>query len=361
MPATAHPISPLRRLFAKREDPYAGADHALACRLGGALWLVASPMALLLLLLAPPDAAVGGWGWPIAIATSAFGIVGGLWMRSGTITWNQLLATSYVATVQIALLNWLAGGNGQPYPELFFIVAIFAGAVHPPRRVVGVLAAIGVASASPLIYTTVPAEGIGLMLLRFILVLVLGLLASALMSAVRAQRLGLRDRGDQAEQRARIDELTGLWNRRAFTEALTAEVARARRDGAPLTFLLGDLDRFKDVNDTEGHAAGDACLRAVSDALRSTLRAGDTCFRWGGDEFALLLPQTTLAEADEVCRRVEEAVDGCRAAFTTPVSITCAAAELHDGMSADDLVEAADAQLLALKRASRLSRTASAA
>lgn len=350
--------NPIRKLFARREDPYAGADYALVCRLGGALWLLAAPLALLLLLLAPPDAVLGEWGWPLAIGTSLCGLVGGLWMRSGRLNWNQLLLTSYVAIAQIALLNWLAGGVGQPYPELYLVVAVFAGAVHPPRRTLGVLIAIAVASALPLFYVAVPAEAIGLTALQLILVFALGLLATALMSSIRAQRVGLRDRGDQAEQMARIDPLTGLGNRRAFGEALEAETTRAHRDGEPLCLVLADLDQFKSVNDTQGHPVGDACLQLAAEALRSSLRTGDACFRWGGDEFALLLPQTGIAAAAGLCDRVATAVGACSAPDGSPLSVTCAPAQLATGMSADDLVAAADGELLARKS---LSRTASAA
>lgn len=358
MSATALPPNPVRRLFARREDPYAGADYALVCRLGGALWLLATPLALVLLPLAPPDAALGDWGWALAIATSLGGLVGGLWMRSARLNWNQLLATSYLAIAQIAMLNWLAGGVGQPYPELYLVVAVFAGAVHPPRRTLGVLSAIAVASALPLFYVAVPASAIGMTGLKLILVFALGMLATTLMTSIRAQRVGLRDRGDQAEQMARVDALTGLGNRRAFGEALDAEIDRARRDGATLCLVLADLDQFKAVNDTLGHPVGDECLRLAADALRSVLRAGDACFRWGGDEFALVLRQADLAGAEDVCARILDAVAACTAPDGSPLSITCAPAQLADGMTADDLVAAADGELLARKT---LSRTASAA
>ena len=350
--------SPIRGLFARRAEPYAGADYALVCRLGGALWLLATPLGLLLLLLAPPDDALGEWGWPLAIATSLGGLVGGAWMRSGRLSWNQLLATSYLATAQIALLNWLAGGVAQPYPELYLVVAVFAGAVHPPRRALGVLVWIAAASASPFLYAAVPTEAIGLMAVQLILVFALGLLGTALMTSVRAQRVGLRDRGDQAEQMARIDELTGLWNRRAFTEALAAQVTRAHRDDEPLCLVLADLDQFKAVNDTQGHPVGDTCLQLVAEALRRSLRAGDACFRWGGDEFALVLPQATVADAGAVCARVTGAVAECVAPDGAPLSITCATAQLVEGMTADELVAAADGELLARKS---LGRAASAA
>ena len=154
-----------------------------------------------------------------------------------------------------------------------------------------------------------------------------------------------------------MDELTELPNRRAFTEALDAALASPRDAGRPVSLVVADLDAFKQVNDTFGHQAGDACLAAVAEALRSVLREGDACFRWGGDEFALVLEGTDLPKAEGVCRRVAEAVAERQAPDGAPLRITCAAAQLAPGMTADELISAADGEMLARKR---VSRTASA-
>ena len=108
------------------------------------------------------------------------------------------------------------------------------------------------------------------------------------------------------------DELTGLANRRRFMELLRQEVQRARRYSRPLTLLMIDLDRLKQINDTHGHAAGDAMLRGVAESLRASVRATDYGARLGGDEFAALLPETGHAEAQVIAERIRASVEKFR-------------------------------------------------
>ncbi|MFC4638333.1 sensor domain-containing diguanylate cyclase [Deinococcus hohokamensis] len=112
------------------------------------------------------------------------------------------------------------------------------------------------------------------------------------------------------QQAARTDSLTGLLNRRAFTEELRRQVAHARRHHEPLTLLLADIRHFKQVNDLYGHAAGDEALNQVAELLCATVRAENAVFRWGGDEFAVLLPGTPRSGAEALAGRVEAALTG---------------------------------------------------
>jgi diguanylate cyclase (GGDEF)-like protein len=125
---------------------------------------------------------------------------------------------------------------------------------------------------------------------------------------VRAQRLGLRREGETARRQARMDPLTGLLNRRAFDEDLAHAIKRSRASGAPLSVVVGDLDDFKDFNDRYGHLEGDRVLKLIAEALPNALRRPDVAYRWGGDEFAVILPQADLTGAEHVAQRVEAAI-----------------------------------------------------
>ncbi len=104
------------------------------------------------------------------------------------------------------------------------------------------------------------------------------------------------------------DSLTGLCNRRALTETLHYEIERAQRYDTDLSLILCDVDKFKPINDTYGHAAGDAALQAVSEALKTSLRTTDILGRYGGDEFMIILPETSLAGAKMLAEKVRLAV-----------------------------------------------------
>lgn len=156
---------------------------------------------------------------------------------------------------------------------------------------------------------------------------------------------------------ARVDALTGLANRRAFDEALAAAVARARRGGAPLAVAVLDVDHFKRVNDTLGHAAGDAVLREVAARARAAVRESDLLARVGGEELAILLAGEGLDAAAETADRVRRAVAASPVAtvggaLAVTLSAGCAALAPGDPDGAA-LVARADARLYDAKRAGR--------
>jgi len=155
--------------------------------------------------------------------------------------------------------------------------------------------------------------------------------------------------GDSLRAVARTDALTGLLNRRALTERLHDEVARATRYAKPLSILLLDLDGLKRFNDREGHHAGDEALQALARALRARSRAADEAARWGGDEFMVLAPETGKAEALELAERIRASVESNRSAGVT-ASIGVATLEPGQLASAEALEAAADAAVYAAKR-----------
>jgi diguanylate cyclase (GGDEF)-like protein len=150
------------------------------------------------------------------------------------------------------------------------------------------------------------------------------------------------------------DPLTGLYNRRLFSETFEKELNRTRRYGSQLGLVILDLHRFKEVNDKHGHPRGDDVLRAAATTLKKALRTSDSAFRIGGDEFALLLPQTDADQALALSRRVETVFAEVLHALPLSVSVNMdhgIAIFPHDGEQADHLIRVADERLYRLKHA----------
>jgi diguanylate cyclase (GGDEF)-like protein len=152
---------------------------------------------------------------------------------------------------------------------------------------------------------------------------------------------------------ARRDPLTELENHRQFHEAVGSELERCRRHGGRVSVALFDLDSFKSVNDTRGHAHGDRVLLAAARALDSTSRSSDRAFRVGGDEFALVLPDQSAAEGAALADRAAAAMAAVDPALT--VSFGVAEFPAH-GPAKDDLLERADGELYAMKRGAEAGR-----
>jgi len=161
----------------------------------------------------------------------------------------------------------------------------------------------------------------------------------------------------KADRIARVDGLTGAYNRRHVSEVLDAELARATRSGEPVGLLLLDLDHFKSVNDHHGHAGGDEVLREVTRRLAAAVRNYDTVGRWGGEEFVVIVPGVP---DDDALRAAAEAVRGAirRAPFALAdelvvVTGSVGAARAEDGQAGEELVAAADRALYTAKRRGR--------
>ena len=168
-----------------------------------------------------------------------------------------------------------------------------------------------------------------------------------------------KERADEANRRlAALDELTGVANRRSIIAALDRDVSRAIRTREPLAVMMVDIDFFKHINDTHGHLAGDQVLRNVVDVIRHRIRAQDIVGRYGGEEFMVLLCDTTLQGARQLAEQLREAVqasfcpwNGERLAVTVSVGVFGGRLEPGDGW--DQLIHAADQALYRAKQGGR--------
>jgi diguanylate cyclase (GGDEF)-like protein len=236
----------------------------------------------------------------------------------------------------IALVVASDRGDWSTLRAMFFLPLFFAALSYPPRSVVvtGVLSVAGYTFAA-LVGGNATAET---------LLVFSALLTTATVMGV-SQAVNRERQRRELQTLSRSDPLTGALNRRGFTERFAAELCdHVRHDGRPLGLIVIDLDDFKAVNDTRGHAAGDDLLCAVARTLATDLRPSDVLGRLGGDVFAVLLPEAGPGELRAAAARLEQRLGTVAAA-----SIGLAALPV-DGLTAEDLHRAADADLYRAKQ-----------
>ena len=179
------------------------------------------------------------------------------------------------------------------------------------------------------------------------------LIALGIADRLRDQRRALTE----AERHAQIDSLTGVLNRRSLIERLDAACLRARARGLPISLLFIDLDHFKEINDSFGHAAGDACLAAIIAPIQAELRQSDVIGRYGGEEFVVILSSADTAAAHPIAQRILERVASVRVeGFGEPVALTCSIGVATSdmlGVWGEHLIARADAAVYAAKRSGR--------
>jgi diguanylate cyclase (GGDEF)-like protein len=157
------------------------------------------------------------------------------------------------------------------------------------------------------------------------------------------------------ENYATKDEMTGIYNRRKMDELLLREIAFARRYGDPLGLMILDIDHFKSVNDTYGHRTGDHYLKGLSEVLQVEVRHVDYLGRWGGEEFIILLPKTSLDQAQDVAERLRKAVEALqvesgRGLISRTISVGVTSAELAK-FDMDEMMRQADDAMYQAKQA----------
>lgn len=179
------------------------------------------------------------------------------------------------------------------------------------------------------------------------------LVALGVADRLRDQRAALSD----AERRAQTDPLTGVLNRRSLIERLDAACLRARARGLPIALLFIDLDHFKEINDSYGHAAGDACLGAIIDPIQAELRQSDVIGRYGGEEFVVILSSADINAAHPIAERIRHRVSEVRIeGFGAPLRLTCSIGVATSdtlGVWGEHLIAQADAAVYAAKRSGR--------
>jgi diguanylate cyclase (GGDEF)-like protein len=330
-------------------DPYAGADLTTSRRFQAGLLGLCGLLTLSFLPFEPVDDQIGAAGWAIAAGLALLALVTAYLILRREPSYDDLLVIAYAGIAGIALLNYLAGGGSSAYEDLY-VLWLGTGVSHPPRRAIPHLAVMVAALALPLAYEDVNRETVDDMAAEALILVVCGALLTAYQAGVRRHRAGL-EAGVEVERRlARVDELTGLGNRRAFDEAITVESIRASRERVPLSVGLVDVDNLSRINADYGHLAGDQSLREVARAIERSLPAGDRCFRWGGDEFVVVMPGTGGETADQVLARMAEAVgESCQAPDGRRISLTWGVAELAPGGTAEELLAAADLAMLERK------------
>lgn len=261
----------------------------------------------------------------------AFGL-GGIVAMIG----NLMFLTVAVFTVVVAGLAWRRGNRAAGW----FLIAWF------------LLEIFTFAAALQLIFGR-PSDAVLYYGLPLSMVAAAILVALGVADRLREQRVAL----SEAERHAQTDALTGVLNRRSLINRLEAACARARTRGLPISLLFIDLDHFKQINDTYGHLAGDACLAAIIAPIQSELRQSDVIGRYGGEEFVVILSSADATAAHLTAERVRARVADVRVeGYGSPIGVTCSigvATSDSLGVWGERLIALADAAVYAAKRSGR--------
>jgi len=260
--------------------------------------------------------------------------------------WFHLLPIA--GTIEVALSVWSVGTHGGIYSWYYVLVAVFTAYAFDRREQIAAhMGFVAVAFALPIAYLPSASNAP----IRTVVAVPVILAVAAVVGYLRE---GLEQGKALLAEQARTDALTGVANLRMRDERLEYELARHRRVGRELAVLVLDLDRFKEVNDTRGHLAGDRLLRDVAAVVSATVRGGDTVARPGGDEFCVIAPETGRGEAQRLAERIEIALSGLDAAGRALSASIGVALFPHDATTPEQLIDRADLDQRMVKQAGRV-------
>jgi diguanylate cyclase (GGDEF)-like protein/putative nucleotidyltransferase with HDIG domain len=320
----------LERLEAARLGDTAGRRMA-AGRVGGLLWLLAALLTPALALL--PQVRVDSI--PLMIGSSLAAVAWGA-AALAVLDWRRLpdwivTVTTLCAVAYTALTVAATGGTSSPARTYIFLILVYAAAFLRRRDAALLIGACALEHALPVALAGDARAALGELAFT-----------APVFYIVAGTVLGGRE---LLARRAFTDPLTGLANHRAFQERLHVEVARAQRHGRPLALAVLDVDRFKSINDVAGHATGDRVLARLAGRLRAGLRAEDVIARTGGDEFAVLLPETDAPEAFEVLERARQDLERTPLFEGMHVTVSAGICGLERAADGDALTRLADGAL----------------
>jgi diguanylate cyclase (GGDEF)-like protein len=175
----------------------------------------------------------------------------------------------------------------------------------------------------------------------------------AITTSLLVENLLLKLRRQRAQKFALTDPLTRLYNRRMGISCLDQELARMQRSSSPTTVLMIDVDDFKKLNDTYGHVQGDQALRAIAEMLRKTLRRSDTICRYGGEEFLVVLPETTAEESSILAARLFTAIEHRGRELGLPLTVSIGQSSIRADDTVESVLQRADKALYASKAQGR--------
>jgi diguanylate cyclase (GGDEF)-like protein len=317
-------------------------------RVAATLFLIGAVMTVLGILLPhSPQADLGGF-WAMAAGTALVSLL--LFRQSRRLPAGfyeaLMLLASLTVTLSVYFNGERHGGSSAGNQVLYVWIALYCGYFFTTAVMTVQLAAIAALYAGVLLTMDLGPVA----LTRWLITVGMVSAAAGIVHVLRQRNDELLKRLSQA---ARTDSLTGLMNRQGFDELLEPELARGRRTGQPIALILADIDRFKEINDRLGHAAGDAALRIVGETAHRTTRSTDTVARVGGDEFAMILPDTDAEGAFLFAERVREAIMS-QQAEDAPLTMSLGIAEFDsDGLAPDVLTRSADRALYEAKKLGR--------